>query len=184
MTDPPPLLLRTSRRGFLGLAGASASLAALSRLRPTAASAAPSGAAPDEAPFFDARATGILTAIVERMVDTGEPGAPPVRSTRTIETIDRLCGGLDPALTDPLPLALQLVEWGPYVFDWKLARFTALAPADQDASLEGWRTSRFATRRLAFYALRNLALFGYWSQDATWPLIGYGGPLLRPEAGA
>jgi len=182
MTDPPSTVLRTSRRGFLGLAGASASLAALARLRPTAASAAATGAG--AAPFFDARATAILTAIVERMVDTGEPGAPPVRSTRAIESIDRLCGGLDPALTDPLPLALQLVEWGPYVFDWKLARFTELAPADQDASLDGWRTSRFATRRLAFYALRNLALFGYWSQDATWPLIGYGGPLLRPEGGA
>jgi len=184
MTDPPPTVLLTSRRGFLGLAGASASLAALARLRPGAARAAVTDAAAGRARFFDASATAILTAIVERMVDTGEPGAPAVRSTRTIETIDRLCGGLDPALTGPLPLALRLVEWGPYLFDWKFARFTALAAADQDASLEGWRTSRFATRRLVFYALRNLALFGYWSQDETWPLIGYSGPLLRPETGS
>jgi len=179
MSDPRPAVLRTSRRGFLRLAGAGASLAALARLRPLAAAAGPTAAAPAVPAFFDARETAILTALVERMVDTGEPGAPPVRATGAIATIDRLCSGLDPALTEPLPIALRLFEWGPYVFDWKLARFTELSPADQDASLDGWRTSRFETRRLAFYALRNLALFGYWSQDETWPLIGYGGPLLQ-----
>ena len=26
---------------------------------------------------------------------------------------------------------------------------------------------------------RNLAMLGYWSREETWPLIGYGGPLLR-----
>jgi hypothetical protein len=31
---------------------------------------------------------------------------------------------------------------------------------------------------MAFLALRNLALLGYWSQDETWPLIGYRGPLI------
>ena len=33
--------------------------------------------------------------------------------------------------------------------------------------------------------LRNLAQLGYWSQDETWPLVGYAGPLLRrPESPA
>jgi hypothetical protein len=147
-----------------------------------AAGTLPSLAATDPGRFFDARETEILTQIAERMVDTGMPEAPPLRATGAVETIDRLCRGLDPALTTPLPLALRLFEWGPYVFDWKLARFTQLSDADKDASLAGWMTSRFATRRLAFYALRNLSLLGYWSQDATWPLIGYAGPLL-PRTG-
>jgi len=31
-------------------------------------------------------------------------------------------------------------------------------------------------------AVRNLALLGYYSQEETWPLVGYGGPLLQaPE---
>jgi hypothetical protein len=40
-------------------------------------------------------------------------------------------------------------------------------------------TSGLALRRMGFFALRNLALLGYWSQDETWPLVGYAGPLLH-----
>jgi hypothetical protein len=36
-------------------------------------------------------------------------------------------------------------------------------------------------RRTAFLALRNLAMLGWWSQESTWPLIGYRGPLLTSE---
>ena len=68
-----------SRRGFLGLVGSGAAFASLASLR-----AIPAGAAvvsPGATPFFDPGETEILTQIVERMVDTGEPGAPPVRDT-------------------------------------------------------------------------------------------------------
>jgi hypothetical protein len=42
-------------------------------------------------------------------------------------------------------------------------------------------TSRLDLRRRAFYALRNLSYLGYYSQDATWGLIGYQGPFVLPE---
>ena len=45
-------------------------------------------------------------------------------------------------------------------------------------------TSRLALRRMAFLALRNLVLLGYYSQPETWPLIGYQGPLLAREENA
>jgi hypothetical protein len=166
-----------TRRGFLGLTGSGAALASLASLR-----AIPAGAAvavPGAAPFFAPDTTEILTQVVERMVDTGEPGAPPVRDTRAIATLDALCASLDPATTAPLPALLRLVDWGPLLFDHRLARFTTLDAAGQDASLAGWMRSDLGLRRMGFYALRNLSLLGYWSQDETWPLIGYAGPLLR-----
>lgn len=171
---PPPR--RVSRRAFLRGAGLTASLAAVGRIRVLPAAAAEPAA---EGPrFFSDYETELLTQIVERMVDTGDPAAPAVRDTRAVATIDALVATLDPAVSGQLPLALRLFEWGPIVFDFTFSRFTRMTPAEQDASLEAWMTSRLQIRRLAFAGLRNLALLGYWSQDETWPLIGYAGPLL------
>jgi hypothetical protein len=167
--------MRVPRRGFLALAGAGTALASLASLRAVAASVQSANAAV----FFAPGEREVLTQVVERMVDTGEASAPPVRATRTIATIDALCAGLDSSTTAPLPALLRLVEWGPVVFDRRLARFTSLDATAQDASLTGWMTSGLALRRMGFYALRNLSLLGYWSQDETWPLVGYTGPLLR-----
>jgi len=178
---PAPLGQPVSRRGFLR-GGLAVSFTALAQLRCLPASL--DGAAPGQR-FFSEGETEILTQIVERMVDTGQPEAPPVRATRTIPTLDALAARLDPAISGQLPLALQLFEWGPLLFDFEFTRFTRLAPDAQDASLEGWMTSRLALRRLGFTALRNLALLGYYSQDETWGLLGYKGPLLgAPPAAA
>jgi hypothetical protein len=168
-------LPRTTRRGFLQLAAASASFGALAGLRALPAVAAEPAAL---GTFFDARQTGILAQIAERMIDTGDPAMPRLRDTGAIAAIDRTCRALDPALTGLLPVALLLFEWGPIVLDWRIRRFTQLSDAEKDAYLAGWMNSRFEVRRMAFFALRNLSFLGYYSQDATWPGIGYAGPLL------
>lgn len=176
---PPPAI---SRRGFLGLGAASLAFAGLAQLRVAPASAALL-ADPGTPRFFGPRETEILTQLVERLVDSGRPDAPAVRDTAAIATIDGLCRGLDPALTGALPAAIRLFEWGPLLFDGRLGRFTGLDHAAKDASLRGWMRSRFALRRQAFLAIRNLALLGYYSQDETWPLLGYAGPLLGRSRG-
>ncbi len=174
---------RLTRRGFLAFAGTSAALSALAGLRPGAA-AAGGAAATAGARFFAEREREILTLVVERLVDTGEPGAPSVRETGTVATLDALCAGLDPALSRPLPTLMRLVEWGPLVFDFTFTRFSRMSPEQRDASLRAWMTSRLALRRKAFFALRNLAFLGWWSQPETWRLIGYAGPLLGPGSEA
>ena len=55
--------------------------------------------------------------------------------------------------------------------------------AERDASLRAWRDSRLALRRQGFEALRNLAMLGWYSQDESWPAVGYAGPLLRSRDG-
>jgi hypothetical protein len=169
--------LRISRRGFLGGAGAGA-LLAVARLPVAAAAAAP----PEAPPLFSDAEREVLTAVVERMVDPGEPGLPAVRDTDAVAVIERVCAGLDPSVSRVLPWLLRAVEWGPLFFDWTFARFTGLDEAGRDAALRGWMTSRLEMRRLGFQALRNLSFVGWYSQDAVWPAIGYAGPLL--EGGA
>jgi len=178
---------RTDRRGFLklGLAGlgGAASLAPLAGLRALPASAAAPGDAdaPAEGAFFSPREREILAAVAERMVETGDPRAPALAETGALDTIDRACAELPPAVTELLPLALRLFEWWPFLFELRFRRFSDLAPEARDASLTGWMERRFAVRRTAFLGLRNLALLAWWSQPETWPLIGYRGPLIAPD---
>jgi hypothetical protein len=118
---------------------------------------------------------------MERMLETGLPEAPRVGDTRAVEAVDGLCSQLDPELSSPLPLLLRAFEYGPLVLDLSFSRFTHMSDSEKDASLTAWMTSRFHIRRLAFFALRNLCLLGYYSQEETWPLIGYGGRLIKDE---
>ena len=174
----------TTRRGFLRLAGTTAAFGALAQLGALPASTLGCAAAPPGERFFDADETEILTQLIERMTDTGLEGAPRVRDTRAVATVDAVCRGLDPAVSGVLPLALQLFEWGPPLFDARFTRFSRLPAAEQDVHLRGWTTSKLALRRTAFLGVRNLCFMGWYSQPEVWPLIGYQGPLLRRSAGA
>jgi len=183
------MALPTDRRGFLALAlrlGGSAGLSGVAGLRalPAAAAgesrlAAAGGSGPTaDGAFFSTGEREILAAVVARMVETGDPRAPDLEDTRTLEVIDEACSALAPELTELLPMALRLFEWWPFLFELRFRRFSELPADAQDESLAGWMHSRFAVRRTAFLALRNLAMLGWWSQEETWPLIGYRGPLL------
>jgi hypothetical protein len=101
-----------------------------------------------------------------------------VADTGAVERIDRLLFVLDRELVDPVKLLLRAVDLWPAVAELKFRRFRSLSGEERDRSLEGWLKSRFKVRRAAFYALRNLALYGYWNDDATWPLVGYPGPWI------
>jgi hypothetical protein len=125
---------------------------------------------------LSAREAEILTAIVERMVDSGDPAMPAVRDTHAIATIDRALTSADTAVVTQLRWLLTLFEYGPPLLELQMGRFTGLSPEQQDDYLRGWASSRLQTRRLAFRALKNLAMLGYYTQDATWRPIHYDGP--------
>ena len=123
-----------------------------------------------------------MTAITERIVFTGADNMPAVRDTNAIATIDQALLQLDPAVQSQVGWLLILFQWGPPLFQFKPKTFTGLTPDERDEYLNGWLTSRRDTRRLAFRALKNLSMLGYYSQDATWKGIHYDGPWVpRPR---
>ena len=128
--------------------------------------------------MLDAGLREILGAVTERMVDTGEPGAPSVSDTGAIERIEQLLAGLDREVVGSVKLLLRVVDLWPAVMELRFRRFRSLSDAEKDESLEGWLTSRIALRRQIFFGLRNLAQYGYWTDDSTWPLVGYPGPMI------
>ena len=93
-----------------------------------------------------------------------------------MQTIDTALLQLPPDVPQQLSYALLLFEYGPPLFLGKPSTFSGLPPNWQDAYLEGWASSRFHTRHIAFQAFKNLAMLGYYSQDATWAGIHYQGP--------
>lgn len=62
------------------------------------------------------------------------------------------------------------------------ARFRDLSTAAQRTYLELWRDSASIVKREFFGSLRNLVMITTWSMDATWPSIGYAGPLIPRTA--
>lgn len=161
-----------TRRGFLQMGAA---LLAVSRLR--AGPVAAQGVAPAGAlRVLTARDVRILTPLADRMTFTGEPNMPRFADTAALSTVDTALLQLPPDVTQQLSWALVLFEYGPPLFLGKPSTFTGLNTDWQDLYIDGWAQSRFHTRRIAFQAFKNLAMLGYYSQDATWPAIHYSGP--------
>jgi len=170
-----------SRRSFLRYTALTAGLLAVSRLRLAPAIAAQRTLA-TELHVLTPQQADILTAIVERFTFTGADTMPAVRDTQAIVTIDQALLQLDPTVQSQIGWLLTLFQWGPPLFQLKLNTFTGLKPEERDVYLQGWATSRSGTRRLAFRALKNLSMLGYYSQDATWKGIHYDGPWVpRPR---
>lgn len=162
-----------NRRTFLRRSAWTVGLAALVRLRAPAALAANAGSGLQ---VFDADQADLMAAIVERMVFNGDPNMPAVRDTEAVFVIDQALLQADGAVREQLGWLLRLFDWGPAVFQARFARFRSLGDDEKDDYIRGWATSRFGLRRIAFQALKNLAMLGYYSQDATWRGIGYHGP--------
>jgi hypothetical protein len=174
-----PRDVRLSRRTLLRAGAMSTALLALSRVRPAPAAAE---AVPGALRVLGPRDARIFTALAERMTDTGDPAMPRFADTAALATVDTALRQLPPDIPRQLSWALVLFEYGPPLFIGKAASFTALTPEWQDVYLSDWADSRFATRRIAFQAFKNLAMLGYYAQDATWPAIHYQGPwVARPR---
>ena len=62
--------------------------------------------------------------------------------------------------------------------------FTRLSPADMDARIDAWRSSRVALLRSGYQALRRLAQATYYSSPELYPRLGYPGPPVVPQGPA
>ncbi len=125
----------------------------------------------------------VLSAVAERVIAPA-PAGPTALDTRVARRIDRELAIVGGRLAEDVPAALTLIEYGPWL-DLRFGRFTTLDAKAQDDSLRTCEHSRFLLRRQAYAGLRLLCLFMHYSDDRTWPSIGYAGPMVPrklPEA--
>ncbi|HEX7120246.1 MAG TPA: GMC family oxidoreductase [Longimicrobiales bacterium] len=73
---------------------------------------------------------------------------------------------------------LLALEYGAPLLRLRPGRFTTLPPADREAYLAAWASSRLAPRRQGAAVLKALSMLAYYGRDAAWPAVGYDGPWL------
>jgi len=102
-------------------------------------------------------------------------GVPTTEETRTTARIDRelmIHGG---KLLQDLKDSLLVVEHGTFLEGYG-ERFSRLNAAQQSSFLQSCRNSSLDLRRQVYSGLRFLTMFFYYSDDRSWPLLGYQGP--------
>ena len=125
----------------------------------------------------------VLAALAERVIAPA-PGGPTPLEARVARRIDRELAIVGGRLASDVSAALTLIEYGPWL-DLQPRRFTALGTEAQDDFLRSCEGSRWLLRRQAYAGLRLLCLFFYYSDDRSWPGVGYAGPTVvrkLPEA--
>jgi choline dehydrogenase-like flavoprotein len=125
-----------------------------------------------------------LEHVCRRMVPAAFADAPDLAVSLPLVVEERL-GGADPALLADVGRLLTILDHplaGWLTLD-RAGRFSALAPAEQEARLERWAASPLAPLRTAFQALRRLTLSSWYAEPAAQADVGYRGPLhLRAPA--
>jgi hypothetical protein len=116
----------------------------------------------------------ILAAAARRILVPDGDDAPPPDVVGCALRADAYLARVPPEVQREVRALLHLFEHGSAVS----SRFTRMRPEQQDAVLAAWEASPFTLKRRGFQALRTLAFLGYFSDERTWPLLGYTGPML------
>jgi hypothetical protein len=114
------------------------------------------------------------------------PALPADMAGRVVDSIDAMVRNLPAPTQAELRDLLDLIGMAParlllagFWSDWH-----EVPPAEVDAALNGWRTSRFALLRSAYCGLHELSTAAWYGDPGSWPRIGYPGPpeVERPQA--
>jgi len=128
----------------------------------------------EQAEALSIKEFAVLSSVVRCLVGPAQ-GAPTTEETRTAARIDRelmIHGG---KLLQDLRDSLLVVEHGTFLEGYG-ERFTRLNAAQQSIFLQSCRSSSLGLRRQVYGGLRFLTMFFYYSDDRSWPLLGYQGP--------
>jgi len=121
------------------------------------------------------REFAVLSAFVDRIVSP-EPGWPTAEDTHLAQRIDRELQFHQAKMIEDTRQALLLIEFGG-VLHLEFSRFTRRDAAGRDARLVDMSTGHDLEKQ-AFISLRLIAVFFHYTDEKTWPHIGYTGPLI------
>jgi hypothetical protein len=174
------------RRGFLKLSTTAAlAISAASTLTMSGCSSADDALIGTYQPLaLTPKEFAILSAYCACMVPA-KSGTPTPAEAAIAKRIDKELTFHDGStLLDDIKAALFLIEHLTLASGyWR--RFTRLAPAAQATYLAAMSRSDIGIKRDPVNGLRFMALFFYYTDERTWPQIGYTGPMITrklPEA--
>ncbi len=126
---------------------------------------------------LDLREYAVIHAIATRLIPARE-GFASVDQVRVAFNADRVLQRADLGAQKELKQLIGLFEnaLANLLFGGRTRPFTQLAPAEQDAVLLEWQSSRLEIRRTGFQALRALVMASYYGSPLSWAAVGYPGP--------
>lgn len=170
-----------SRRGFLGAGAATAILAGGGYVWLRGSDADYARMAAGAAPVvLSIREYAVLDALAAAIIQPLR-GGPGVGAAMTALRIDReLSFHHETSMVDDIKASLALLE-NMSVIDGLGPRFTALDDADKQTFLANCVNAGPGLRRAAYNGIRFLVVFFYYTDDRTWPGIGYAGPMMAEK---
>lgn len=131
---------------------------------------------------LSAQSREIFVAVGGAILDGCLPTEPAARSAAlagTVDRIEQLIAGLPGPTQDELAELLGILSTGPgrvgVVGLWSSWRDTD--PARMGTHLQGLRVSGLALRRQVYQAFHEIVNGAYFSDEKSWALMGYGGPV-------
>ena len=102
----------------------------------------------------------------------------PVVEARVVEAIDTVVASLPPSVQKDLGTGLWLLENAltGAVLDQRFTTFSAASVEVQRRILREWAESSIETKVLVYRGLHQMVTGSYWSNPATYHLMGYRGP--------
>jgi hypothetical protein len=127
--------------------------------------------------FLSEEEYGVVSAAASRLTGfpAGDPGAKETidRALRA----DRFLATEDTEIQDQIHLLLRVFNSpiAAFFFSFKFSSFSAMDASDQESYIEGWMTSSLGFRRTGFQALKRLSMSMHYTDERSWPEIGFHG---------
>lgn len=119
-----------------------------------------------------------LSAVARTHLPPGGPIAPGADQLGLARAFDRYLADEPADVQRDVKHALTLLEYGPVLFERRLATFSHLSPAQRLAHWKRWLDSSSLVRRQISWTLKKFLSLVYYDSPAVWPAIHYPGPSL------
>ena len=139
------------------------------------------GRAPDVAGLrcLTAHEYRTLAQLAAALYPSGGPFALGASECELARTFDRFLADEPPWNLADLKRALFLLEFGPVLFDRRMATFSHLSEDERRAHFDSWVASSSDTRRQAALAFHRFLSTRFYDRPEAWAHVGYEGPLVN-----
>ncbi|HTY59338.1 MAG TPA: hypothetical protein VMF59_10985 [Bacteroidota bacterium] len=127
--------------------------------------------------FFSEEEYAVVSAAAARLTGytAGDPGSK--ETIDRAQRADQFLSTEDPEIQDQIHLLLRVFNSpiASFFFSFKFSSFSAMDASGQDSYIEGWMTSSLGFRRTGFQALKRLSMSMHYTDERSWPEIGFHG---------
>ncbi len=120
-----------------------------------------------------------LNGVCDALVPFDSENLPRPSEIGTARAVDKLLSTLPDENKKQMKLLFSAFEHSPLIFAFSKTPFSQQPLDKQRKILASLENNSLSFARLAFMAIKMLAMLGYYTRDAAWKAIGYDGPLVK-----